>query len=81
MRQKFITKSIRFFVTKCDSFITKCASAIITKRKTLTDNPVNEIYVSKIENRTLFKIRIEYILELLIPETMKLLESADKNDN
>ena len=81
MRQNFITKSIRFFVTKCDSSITKCASAIITKRKTFTDNPVNEIYVSKIENRTIFKIRIGYILELLIPETMKLLESADKNDN
>ena len=26
MRQKFITKCVRFFDTKCDSFITKCDS-------------------------------------------------------
>ena len=26
MRQKFITKCIRFLITNCDSFITKCGS-------------------------------------------------------
>ena len=26
MRQKFIAKCVRFFITKCDSFITKCGS-------------------------------------------------------
>ena len=26
MRQKFITKCVRFFITKCDRFITKCDS-------------------------------------------------------
>ena len=32
MRQKFITKCIRFFTTKCDIFITKCED-FITKCK------------------------------------------------
>ena len=31
------------------------------------------IYVNKIENRIMFKIKTVYYLELLMPETMKLL--------
>ena len=38
----------------------------------MTDNPPIRIYVIKIENRTTFKIKTEYYLELLTPETMKL---------
>ena len=38
----------------------------------MTDNPPIRIYVIKIENRTAFKIKTEYYLELLTPETMKL---------
>ena len=44
------------------------------------------MYINKIENRFTFKIKTEYYLELLIPETMKLLGSTeneitkDKND-
>ena len=34
------------------------------------------IYVNKIENRITFKIKTEYYLELLMPETMKLLGST-----
>ena len=34
------------------------------------------IYVNKIESRFAFKINIGYYLELLTPETMKLLEST-----
>ena len=34
------------------------------------------IYVNKIENRITFKIKIGYHLELLTPETMKLLGST-----
>ena len=37
------------------------------------DNPSIRIYVNKIENRITFKIKNGYYLELLIPETMKLL--------
>ena len=50
------------------------------------DNPSIRIYVNKIENRITFKIKNGYYLELLTPETMKLLGSAeskinkDKND-
>ena len=36
-----------------------------------TDNPSIKIYVSKTENRTTFKIKTGYYLELLIPEKMK----------
>ena len=34
------------------------------------------IYVNKIENRITFQIKTGYYLELLTPETMKLLEST-----
>ena len=34
------------------------------------------IYVNKIENRTMFKIKTGYYLELLTPETITLLGSA-----
>ena len=37
------------------------------------DNPSIRIYVSKIENRITFKIKTGYYIELLTPETMKLL--------
>ena len=37
------------------------------------DKPSVQIYVNKIENRVTFKIKNEYSLELLTPETMKLL--------
>ena len=38
-----------------------------------TNNPSIRTYVNKIENRITFKIKIGYYLELLTPETMKLL--------
>ena len=41
------------------------------------DNPSIVIYVNKIENRITFKIKSEYFLELLTPETMKLLGSTE----
>ena len=41
------------------------------------DNPSIRIYVNKIENRFTFKIKNGYCLELLTPETMKLLGSTE----
>ena len=41
-----------------------------------TDNPLTGIYVNKIENRITFKIKTGYYLELLTPESMKLLGST-----
>ena len=41
-----------------------------------TVNPSMKIYINKIENRITFKIKKEYYLELLTPETMNLLGST-----
>ena len=50
---------------------------ILKKHSENVDNPSIRIYVNKIENRTTFKIKNGYYLELLTPETMKLLGSAE----
>ena len=49
---------------------------ILKKHETVTDNPLIMIYVNKIKNRTAFKIKTGYYLELLMPEIMKLLGST-----
>ena len=49
---------------------------IIKKYETLTENPSIQIYPNKIKNRIIFKIKTGYKLELLTPETMKLLGST-----
>ena len=51
---------------------------IIKKHETLTENPPVQIYPNKIKNRIVFKINTGYKLELLTPETMKLLGSRKK---
>ena len=51
---------------------------IIKKHETLTENPPIQIYPNKIKNRIVFKIKTGYKLELLTPETMRLLESTKK---
>ena len=48
-----------------------------TDTDTNTNKPSVQIYVNKIENRVTFKIKNGYTLELLTPETMKLLESPE----
>ena len=50
---------------------------ILKKHGENTDKPSVQIYVSKIETRVTFKIKNGYSLELLTPETMKLLESTE----
>ena len=58
---------------------------IIKKHCENVDNPSIKIYVNKIENMVTFKIKNGYYLELLTPETMKLLGSTEskitKNKN
>ena len=53
--------------------------------ETLTENPSIKIYSNKNKNRTVFKIKTGYKLELLTPETMKLLGNTknvvDKDKN
>ena len=49
---------------------------IIKKHGTVADNPPVQIYVNKIKNRIVFKIKAGYKLELLSEETMQLLGSS-----
>ena len=49
---------------------------ILKKHSESVVNPSIRIYVNKIENRITFKIKSAYYLELLTPETMKLLGST-----
>ena len=49
---------------------------IIKKQETVTDNLPIRIYVNQIENRITFTIKKGYYLQLLTPETKKLLGST-----
>ena len=49
---------------------------ILKKHSESVDKPSIRKYVNKIENRITFKIKNGYYLELLTPETMKLLGST-----
>ena len=53
---------------------------IIKKHETLTENPPVQIYLNKIKNRIVFKIKIGYKLEFLSRERMKLLGSTEDVD-
>ena len=46
---------------------------ILKKHSENVDNPPIRIYINRIANRITFKIKSRYYLELLTPETMKLL--------
>ena len=50
---------------------------ILKKHSESVDNPSIRMYVNRIENRITFKIKNGYYLELLTPETMKLLGSTE----
>ena len=50
-------------------------STSLKKHEIVTDNPSLRICVNKIENRITFKINTGYYIELLMPETLKLLGS------
>ena len=53
---------------------------ILKKHSESVDNPPIRIYVNRIEIRIRFKIKSGYYLELLTPETMKLLGSAENKN-
>ena len=48
------------------------------KHETIADSPPVQIFVNKIKNRLLLKIKTEYKLEILTKETMQLLGSLKK---
>ena len=54
---------------------------ILEKHSENVYNPSIRIYVNKIENRITFKIKNGYYLDLLAPETMKLLGSTKSKIN
>ena len=49
---------------------------IIRKHEIIADNPPVQMYLNKIKNSIILKIKTGYKLELLSAETMKLLRSA-----
>ena len=50
---------------------------ILKKHRESVDNPSIRMYIFRIQNRITFKIKNGYYLELLTPETMKLLGSTE----
>ena len=50
---------------------------ILKKHRESIDNPSIRMYINRIEKRITFKIKNRYYLELLTPETMKLLGSTE----
>ena len=54
---------------------------IVKKHETIANNSPVQIYMNRIENRIVFKIKTGYKLELLSPETMELLGSTKKDVN
>ena len=69
----------------CISDIQDYFRCIFKKYETVTDSPSITIYINKIETRITFEIKTGYYLELLTPETIKLLGSTQskitKNEN
>ena len=54
-------------------------SIYLKKHEEKTDNLSIRTYVNKTENRITFKIKTGYYLELLTPETTKLLVESNKS--
>ena len=61
------------------SYIQDYFEYIIKKHETITNNLPVQIYVNRIKDRIVFKIKTGYKLELLSPETMELLASTKKD--
>ena len=52
---------------------------IIKNYQILTENPLVQVYVNRVKNRIVFKIKTGYKLELLNSETIKMLGSTKKD--
>ena len=50
----------------------------LKKHETIADNPPVQIYVDKIKNRIVFKVKTGFKLELLTKKTMQLLGNSKK---
>ena len=58
-----------------------CFQYILKKHREKVGNPSIRIYVNKTENRITFSIKLGDYLELLMPQTMKLLGSTKEEIN
>ena len=74
-RSKYVkNNSIKVWLT-----LFKNGKFIIKKHETLNKNLPTQVYPNKIKSRIVFKINTGYKLELLTPETIRLLESTKKD--
>ena len=60
-------------------FILDYFEYIIKEHETIANNPLLQIDVNKIKKKIVFKLKTDYKLELLSPETVKLLGSTKKD--
>ena len=70
-------KSLNYLMDHVQDFF----QYIFKNHETVTDILSIMIYVNNIENRITFKIKAGYCLELLTPETIKLLRSTKSKIN
>ena len=70
--EKFDLPDRWYFVSDIQNYF----EYIFKKHGEQSSNPSVRMYVNKIENRITFKLKTGYNLELLTPETMKLLGST-----
>ena len=61
---------------QCQIFKTICGTS--WKNKRLSTDPSFYIHINRINNRLVFKIKIDYKLELQTPEAIKLFGSKEK---
>ena len=59
----------------------KIILSVLLKHETIADASPVQIYVNKIKNRVVFKIKTGYKLELLTVETMKFIGSINKDED
>ena len=70
---KIWTSDALYFISNIQDYF----EYILKEHGEIIDKPSAKIYVNKIENRIIFRIKKGYGLELLTSETMKLLGSAE----
>ena len=67
---------VKLTPTQKTTTLKKTSLIRVNKHETVTDNPSIRIFINKMENRITFTIKTGYYLELLKPETVKLLGST-----
>ena len=72
-----VFRAVWYFVPDIQDYF-KC---IFKKHGTVTENPSIRIYIKKMENRITFKLKTGHYIEILTPETIKLLGSTKSNIN